>query len=266
MKTRILLMLPPCLLLAAGAWSPVVAAEADWRSEGDAETRLENLVTLVPGASHWMMEMGERYRNLYWAAKLEQWEFAAYQAEEIEALVEQLALARPKRARSAGIFRKDVFPMLGQEIAKQQWSGFEAAFRHLNSACMACHAREDHGFIVLPVAPREASSPVLNLVCPPPCSRPAPGLAAAPRRGPARSSARWCEDRRAGKQGMGRAGGQPGSSPTAGARSRGGPRSESRPRKARRTIGGVRDPAARLAAARNDALRWRYCSTSPPPH
>jgi hypothetical protein len=163
MRQRATAILVPFVLAAAGAPIPLLGDEGDWRTAGSHETRVENLVTLVPGASHWMVEMGERYQNLYWAAKLEQWDFAAYQAEEIESLVKQLSLARPKRAASAEIFMADVFPMLHEEVAKKRWSAFEAAFRHLNSACMACHAREDHGFVVLPVAPKTAPSPVLDL-------------------------------------------------------------------------------------------------------
>lgn len=136
---------------------------ADWRKEGSAEEQLANLVGLVPGAAHWMIEMGERYKNLYWAARQQKWEFAAYQAEEIEKLVETLILARPGRAESAGIFLGNTFPALHEAVASQQWEQFETAFRRLNAECMACHTREDHGFVQIPPEPATASSPVLNL-------------------------------------------------------------------------------------------------------
>ena len=81
------------ILVAAVAAVIVLATgvhAADWRKEGTPEEQQANLVKLVPGASHWMIEMGERYKNLYWAARQEKWAFAAYQAEEIEKLVRQI--------------------------------------------------------------------------------------------------------------------------------------------------------------------------------
>jgi hypothetical protein len=149
------------VILTAGLM--MAPAGADWREEAPAEEQLANVVKLVPGAAHWMIEMGERYQNLYWAARQEKWEFAAYQAEEIEKLVETLMLARPGRAASAGIFLGEVFPALHEVIAAKQWGSFETAFRKLNAACMACHVREDHAFVQIPPEPATASSPVLNL-------------------------------------------------------------------------------------------------------
>jgi hypothetical protein len=143
--------------------STAMASADDWRKEGTEQTRLDNLVRLVPGASHWMAEMGGRYQNLYWAAKLGKWEFAAYQAEEIEALVNQVALARPKRAASAQLFLDKMFPMLHQAVRSRDWVKFEPAFAALNAQCMACHVREAHAFVVIPPAPATAPSPVLNL-------------------------------------------------------------------------------------------------------
>jgi hypothetical protein len=107
--------------------------------------------------------MGERYKNLYWAARQQKWEFAAYQAEEIEKLVETLMLARPGRAASARIFLDSVYPFLDEAIAEREWASFEPAFRKLNVECMACHVREEHAFVQIPPEPATASSPVLNL-------------------------------------------------------------------------------------------------------
>lgn len=151
------------LMLAALMTLPASSSAADWREDGDAAAQLENLVQLVPGAAHWMVEMGARYQNLYWAARQEKWEFAAYQAEEIEKLVQTLMRARPGRADSAQMFLDAVFPGLHEAVAVRQWDSFEPAFRRLNAQCMACHVREEHGFVQIPPEPATAPSPVLNL-------------------------------------------------------------------------------------------------------
>jgi hypothetical protein len=145
------------LLVAGGALG------TDWRKEGDDAERLQKLVELVPGTAHWMIEMGDRYQNLYWAAKQGKWEFATYQSEEIEKLMQVVMLARPKRAASAQMFLDKMFPMMHEATASKDWDRFEDAFDTLNTECMACHAREDHSFVVIPREPATASSPVLNL-------------------------------------------------------------------------------------------------------
>ncbi len=150
-------------VLSAGVLLAGSADLNDWRKQGSEQEKLEALVRLVPGTSHWMIEMGERYKNLYWAAKLQKWDFAAYQAEEIEALINTVALARPNRAASAEQFRQSLFPWLHEQVGSGDWETFQAAFRKLNSECMACHIREEHAFVTIPLEPATASSPVLNL-------------------------------------------------------------------------------------------------------
>ncbi|MCG7897806.1 MAG: hypothetical protein JAY99_00290 [Candidatus Thiodiazotropha lotti] len=155
MKTSIVV---PLLLLLF-----VFNLQADWREESEPSDQLENLVKLVPGTSHWMFEIGERYKNLYWAAKQGRWEFAQYQVEEIEKLIKVVQLARPKRAETAQEFIETGLPAISDGVESRNWDDFKPAFVKLNQACMTCHGKNDHAFITLPVEPLSASSPVLNL-------------------------------------------------------------------------------------------------------
>jgi len=149
-------------ILGAAVVPASASGAGDWRKQGSEREQLDALVELVPGTSHWMIEMGERYKNLYWAAKLEKWEFAAYQAEEMESLILTVARARPSRAASAEQFRQNVFPWLHEQVRRRDWESFQAGFQKLNSECMACHIREDHPFVTIPLEPITPSSPVLN--------------------------------------------------------------------------------------------------------
>jgi hypothetical protein len=161
-------ILPSALIIAAAAAAGPAGAEreaggaSDWRRAGDQAQKLDALVRLVPGTAHWMVEMGERYRNLYWAARQSKWAFAAYQAEEIEKLARQVQLARPARADSAQRFIDSTFPTLNRAIGDERWDSFEPAFRRMVKACMICHAKNDHAFIVLPLEPNAPTSPVLS--------------------------------------------------------------------------------------------------------
>ncbi|HSJ48898.1 MAG TPA: hypothetical protein VLA26_08635, partial [Gammaproteobacteria bacterium] len=74
------------------------AAAAGASEESSLEDRMERLNKITPSTSDIMFQVGHRYQDLYWAAKLGKWSFAEYQLEEIEAMLETLQVAVPKRA------------------------------------------------------------------------------------------------------------------------------------------------------------------------
>jgi hypothetical protein len=158
MRTRILLM----VLLLTASIAAGAGAAYDWRKQGKQDEKLSNLIEVMPGAANLMFEMGERYKNLYWAARQEKWQFAQYQAEEMKDLLETLMITRPKRARTAREFIARVYPVLEPAIASRDWPRFAKAFEHMRQACMDCHVENDHAFIELQ-APKTAASPVLNM-------------------------------------------------------------------------------------------------------
>lgn len=134
----------------------------DWRKQGSLEQKVEKLVAVTPNTGQLMQQMGMRYRDLYWAAKLGQWEFAAYQAEELEELVHILQTASPKRAATAEVFLKSAYPGIQEAATGRDWARFQIAFEALRQACMECHKQNDHAFIHLPAAPRSAASVALE--------------------------------------------------------------------------------------------------------
>ncbi len=150
------------LILSAVTTVPIVDAAQDWRSTASTVKKVDKLVAVMPATGNIMIEMGERYKNLYWAAKLGQWEFANYQAEEMEELIDKLKITRPELAKTANEFLKNSYPHVSQVVRLRDWEKFSVMFEELRNECMACHGKNEHGFIVLPI-PKRASSPVLNM-------------------------------------------------------------------------------------------------------
>ncbi len=162
MKRAVLLAALISLSVWIGAQADSKGAN-DWRKTANTEDKVERLVKVMPGASNLMLQLGDRYRNLYWAAKQDQWEFAEYQAEEMKDLVETLQITRPKRAATAQEFLDASYPAIIEAAGSGDRSRFGKAFADLRAACMDCHVKNDHAFIVLPKAPRSAPSPVFDL-------------------------------------------------------------------------------------------------------
>ncbi|KPK04463.1 MAG: hypothetical protein AMJ64_13590 [Betaproteobacteria bacterium SG8_39] len=155
---RFSVLLGVCALLVGAAAS----ANDDWRKSAPMDKKVDNLVQVMPGAANLMIEMGFRYQNLYWAAKQGKWEFAQYQAEEMEALLKTLMITRPKRAKTAEVFLKTGFAALEPVLKARDLPRFEAGFEKMRQACMTCHQQNEHAFVTLPL-PKRAYSPVLNM-------------------------------------------------------------------------------------------------------
>lgn len=134
----------------------------DWRKEGSQEQKVEKLVEIAPNTGQIMQQVGMRYRDLYWAAKQGRWEFAEYQAEELEEMINILQTASPKRAATAEAFLKRAYPQIQEAAAGRDWERFQPAFETLRQACMECHKQNDHAFIRLPAAPGSPASVALE--------------------------------------------------------------------------------------------------------
>lgn len=150
------------LILVSSLASSLPLQASDWRKKAPVKKKVDNLVKVIPGASVLMLQMGQRYRNLYWAAKLRKWEFAAYQLEEMDDLIHMLIITRPARAATARHFLSNGFKPLKQAIRQKNWDAFQAGFEHMRQKCMTCHVANRHGFIKLPRLPRHGNSPVLE--------------------------------------------------------------------------------------------------------
>lgn len=139
-----------------------IAQAGDWRKTGSDKQKLNNVVKVMPGASNIMLQMGERYKNLYWAGMQEKWKFAEYQVEEMQSLIKTLTITRPKRAATAEKFLKAAFGGFPVAIENKSWSAFTQAFESMRQACMECHVENDHAFVTLSKKPSKVGSPVLN--------------------------------------------------------------------------------------------------------
>ena len=133
-----------------------------WQTSETTEESLRRLWRAQSSVGELMLSLGQRYQNLYWAAKQGQWEFAEYQAEEMHESLETIPAREPELAPTLEAFLETTYPDIQEAAASKNWDRFSASFNRLRENCMACHAANDHGFIRLPI-PKRASSPVLDM-------------------------------------------------------------------------------------------------------
>jgi len=136
----------------------VYAGEEEEQQKFD---NLDEVSSAFAGAGHVMIELGYRYRALYFAAQQKKWEFAEYQVEEMEELMERFEVISKKRKVAIQSFSKAVFEDLEKSLASKKWETFYASYDAMRKQCMACHVQNEVEFIRLPI-PKHHESPILE--------------------------------------------------------------------------------------------------------
>lgn len=132
-------------------------AATDGWLQGTVEERLETVANQLRGFGLTMLEVDHRYRELHFAGQDRNWDYAAYQIEEMSEAIESGLQRRPARAASAAMLE----PALdGVKIAvtAQDQDAFGQAFQTLTTTCNACHLAENVAFIHVATPEHRVSS------------------------------------------------------------------------------------------------------------
>jgi hypothetical protein len=133
----------------------VTFADDEWLT-GKPEDQLKTLANIQPGLGTVMMEYSARWTNTYYAAKVGNWDLAAYQIKEAREIQEVGETTRPKRADALKAFEEAYLNPIDDAIKAKNFTKFEAAFKAgTTKGCNGCHNSQGFGFIEykLPAAP-----------------------------------------------------------------------------------------------------------------
>ena len=161
---------PVCLALgllpgvAAETAAPANGAPAKppataWLSGSD-EERFDRVARQLRGFDLAMMEVGYRYTELHWAGQDRNWDYAKYQCEKIQHIIELAMERRTNRAPSALWFLTNAIPPMKAAIEAKDSALFDKQLSVFTAACNTCHAMEKMPFITVR-APERRLSPVM---------------------------------------------------------------------------------------------------------
>ena len=137
--------------------------EGDWIRDatkyapGTAD-QINVLGDLAPGAAEVMFNVGQRLNTLAKAGKKQNWEIAAFEAEEIEEAFDRLMITRPELAISLEAFLTNSLEPVITAITAADKKAFATAKDAMVTACTACHENYGVGFLV--VKPGKSDSPL----------------------------------------------------------------------------------------------------------
>lgn len=108
---------------------------------------VDELASVQPGMARLMDELSRRVWTLFYAAKAENWDLAAYMARESEKLLATMALVRPKYKEDLEAFVRGDLARIAAAIQGRDWAAFEAAYRDAIRTSDVYHDKYNKRFI-----------------------------------------------------------------------------------------------------------------------
>ena len=138
------------VLFQACQQAPQETYETEWLGETKQEI-INTIEDQFQGFSRTMMEVGYRYKELYWAGQDGNWEYAEYQIEHIEEAMQEGFVRRPAREASSQQFMSVAIPEIEQIVQDGDKERFLQNFTRFTASCNTCHAMEEVAFMIVKI-------------------------------------------------------------------------------------------------------------------
>lgn len=131
------------------ASSLVLASTATFAQDGpkDAQKQIDELKSVIPKFAIPMREVGDRYQNMYFAAKGGNWALAAYMAKYMNGAMTPASLTKPDEYKTWKGFYENTFAPVNKAIMAKDFKAFDTAYNATIKSCNGCHAGMGYGFI-----------------------------------------------------------------------------------------------------------------------
>jgi len=94
-----------------------------------------------------MREVGDRFQNMYTAAKGGNWALAAYMSKYMNSAMNPASLTKPAEYKEWKEFYEKDFAAVNKAIQAKDLKTFESAYTNVISTCNQCHQSMEYGFI-----------------------------------------------------------------------------------------------------------------------
>jgi hypothetical protein len=113
----------------------------------DLQKQIDAIKSVVPKFAIPMREVGDRYQNMYFAAKGGNWALAAYMAKYMNGSMAPASLTKPDEYKSWKSFYESTFAPVNKAIMAKDFKAFDTAYMATIKNCNGCHAGMGYGFI-----------------------------------------------------------------------------------------------------------------------
>lgn len=129
-------------LVCGGGMSVAAAQETK-----DTQKQIDELKSALPKFAIPMREVGDRFQNIYFAAKGGNWALAAYMAKYMNGSMNPASVTKPAEYKVWKSFYDDTFAPVNKAIQAKDFKAFESAYTGAIKNCNSCHEGMGYGFI-----------------------------------------------------------------------------------------------------------------------
>ncbi|ABD70564.1 hypothetical protein Rfer_2853 [Rhodoferax ferrireducens T118] len=133
-------------LLLAGVMLAITGG-AFAATDADTQAQLDAIKGAIPKFAVPMREVGDRFQNMYFAAKDGNWALAAYMSKYMNGAMNPAKLTKAEEYKTWKSFYEGKFAAVDKTIQAKDLNGFEAAYTKVIDDCNSCHKKMDYPFI-----------------------------------------------------------------------------------------------------------------------
>ena len=113
----------------------------------DLQQQVTDIKNVLPKFAIPMREVGDRFQNMYFAAKGDNWALAYYMSKYMNGAMNPAKLTKAAEYPVWKAFYDDTFAPINKAIYAQDFKTFEKEYTAVISKCNDCHASMGYGFI-----------------------------------------------------------------------------------------------------------------------
>src|SRR5947207_5340716 len=136
-------------LLTAVAASFVAIHLAGAEEPKDVQKQIDELRSALPKFAIPMREVGDRFQNMYFAAKDGNWALAAYMSKYMNGSMNPASVTKPAEYKVWKGFYDGTFTPVNKAIQAKDFKTFDTAYTAVMKDCNSCHEGMGYGFIKL---------------------------------------------------------------------------------------------------------------------
>jgi len=128
-----------------------------YAAEADLQKQIDALKGVTPKIAVPMREVGDRFSNMYFAAKGGNWAAAAYMSRYMDRALKPASLTKPDEYKLWRAFYDEAFAPVNKAIKAEDFKAFDKEYTAVMSQCHACHVQMGYKFlkVVKPKAPAD---------------------------------------------------------------------------------------------------------------
>ena len=115
--------------------------------EAALQKQIDDVRGVLPKFAIPMREVGDRFQNMYFAAKDGNWALAAYMSKYMNGSMNPASVTKPAEYKVWKGFYDSTFTNVNKAIMAKDWKAFDAAYKAVIADCNSCHQGMGYGFI-----------------------------------------------------------------------------------------------------------------------